>query len=65
MTAHELQTLASAAYGRGWQSRLARDLGVSHPTVWRWTHGRHRISKAMGLAIMAACEARQKMVTEA
>ena len=55
MTAAELYILASAAYGRGWQSKLARDLGVSHPTVWRWAHGRHKVSKAMGLAITAAC----------
>ena len=55
MKPDELRALALAAYGQGWQSRLARDLGVSHPTVWRWAHGRHRISKAMGLAITAAC----------
>ena len=58
MTAIDLVSLASGAYGHGWQSRLARDLGVSHPTVWRWAHGRHRISKAMGLAIGAACNQR-------
>ena len=55
MTAIDLVSLASEAYGAGWQSKLARDLGVSHPTVWRWAHGRHRISKAMGMAITAAC----------
>ena len=61
MTALELMALASAAYGRGWQSRLARDLGVSHPTIWRWAHGRHRISKAMGLAIQSACKQQEAL----
>ena len=55
MTALELMALASAAYGRGWQSRLARDLGCHRVTVAQWAAGRRRISPATAYAIRAAC----------
>lgn len=37
MRAPEFQSLASAAYGPRWQSRLARDTGIALRTIQRWT----------------------------
>ena len=38
-------------YGRGWQSALARVLGVRSRAVRSWLSGEFPISKAMGMLI--------------
>ena len=58
MSAGEMTALASAAYGRGWQSKLARDLGCHRVTVAQWAAGRRRINAATAYAIRAACATR-------
>lgn len=50
MTAAELCTLGNK-HGRGWQSRLARDLEVSPRTVRRWVAGKHAIKPVIARRI--------------
>ena len=38
-------------YGRGWQSALAREIGVNSRRVRAWLSGELLISKAMGMLI--------------
>jgi len=50
MTGTDLRKLLAEA---GWsQRRLARELGVSPVTVWRWASGRRPITRAMAIAIL-------------
>src|SRR5262245_53979810 len=56
MTGDDLARFASAAYGAvGWQSALARDLGLSRASVNRWAQGRFLISDDWALTIGAVC----------
>ncbi len=41
----------ASTYGRGWQSALARQLGVNDRTVRRWLSGERRISEPMARLI--------------
>jgi len=56
MTGDDLARFASAAYGAvGWQSALARDLGLSRASVNRWARGQFLISDDWALSIGAIC----------
>ena len=65
MSPATLAALAQAAYGRGWQSRLARDLGVNVSTVWRWSQERMPVSAMAERAIRSACQDAARMALKA
>src|SRR5262249_51445457 len=58
MTPAELIKVASRAYGPGWQTALALDLGISRATVNRWARTRFRISDDLALEIGSLCVTR-------
>jgi DNA-binding transcriptional regulator YdaS (Cro superfamily) len=60
MTGEQLATFGSLAYGVGWQTALAADIGMSRATVNRWARGRCRILDGRTLEISALCLARAK-----
>lgn len=39
MTADQLKTICQSIYGKGWQSKLAGELGRDSSTVRRWACG--------------------------
>ena len=55
MKSDELRALALPAYGRGWQSKLARDLGCARQTVSQWSMGRRAIGGPEAIAIKCCC----------
>lgn len=50
VTAAELRTLGNK-HGRGWQTRLARQLEVNPRTVRRWLAGKHVIKPVIARRI--------------
>lgn len=53
MTASELKAVGIALFGEGWQSKLARTLGVAPRTVRRWAAGTVPIPGTIDLALGA------------
>jgi hypothetical protein len=58
LTAAELTEIASRAYGQGWQTALAADLGMSRASINRWARRRFRIPDDRTLEIGSLCAAR-------
>jgi len=51
MTTNELRHIGQKVYGEYWRNELAKALGVSRVTVWRWLTKRTNISKPAAMAI--------------
>src|SRR5262249_40426045 len=60
ITGDDLARFGSLAYGSGWQTALAADIGVSRGTDNRWARGRYRISDDWALEIGGLCLARAR-----
>lgn len=54
MTHQELRAICIARFGEGWQSKLARHLGVNPRTVRRWASGEIEVPPAAQAALGAA-----------
>jgi DNA-binding transcriptional regulator YdaS (Cro superfamily) len=51
MTADELKEAGRALFGKGWQTRLAEQLGVDGSTVRRWVSGAVPVPNPAAVAI--------------
>ena len=51
MTPTELRAVGEALYGPVWQSKMARELGVSSRCIRRWLSGERRIGPLAERAI--------------
>lgn len=47
----EFSQLAESAFGRGWQSKLARTFGINVRTVRRWAAGDSPVPKNIMVAL--------------
>ena len=65
ITPKELRAIGLAAFGQGWQSKMARALGVNARTVRRWASGQwpvppeqvEALGKVLGLEALTAARA--------
>lgn len=51
MTPSQLTRIGKQLYGYGWQTRIAKELGVNDRTVRNWLSGRSKIRPTTSLAV--------------
>lgn len=56
MTPARIRALGKAAFGKGWQTHLARALGVTPVAVSRWMNGHRKVAAHVAIAIRCVCE---------
>jgi len=64
MSREDLARLGGEIYGPGWQSRLARDLGLTVRQVQRYAGGQSAIPSDLGRRLVAALEAKRKRLVD-
>ena len=52
MTSDELKIVGEIAYGFGWQTKLAADVGVSARTMRRYVSGRYKVPEYVAFHVM-------------
>lgn len=52
MTPDELKTIGAALYPFGWQTRIARDVGVTPRTIRRYVAGHAKIPRPVELHVL-------------
>ena len=65
MTLATLEALGKALYGPGWQSALARDLGITPRAVRHWMAGAHKVPRDICDRLRDAFAAKIEVVNRA